>query len=118
MPPSIIELGHDFWVFNSRSAITYNADNWDLTAHVIYGIAGEISPGGSLHNVKIAPDYVNLDLTATKTLGKWEVGAVGFGSWDVSGISDCSDPSIVSSPNSLSAVLLATTSRASACKLT
>lgn len=82
------ELGQDYWVFNSRSAITYNADNWDLTAHVIYGAVGDNLAGGSLHNVKIAPDYVNLDLTATKTLGKWEVGAVGFGSWDVSGISD------------------------------
>ena len=41
MRPSIMQLGHDFWVFNSRTAITYNADNWDLTAHVIYGITGE-----------------------------------------------------------------------------
>ncbi len=78
------QLGQDFWVFNSRSAITYNADNWDLTAHVIYGVVGE-QLSGLLQGVKTNPDYLNLDLTATKTLGKWEVGAVGFGSWDVSG---------------------------------
>jgi hypothetical protein len=82
------ELGQDYWTFNYRGAVTYNADNWDLTAHVIYGIRGDNLAGGPLHNVKVAPDYVNLDLTATKTLGKWEVGVVGFGSWDVSGTFD------------------------------
>jgi Putative MetA-pathway of phenol degradation len=81
------ELGQDFWVFNSRSALTYNGNNWDLTAHVIYGITGDNLAGGLTHNVKTAPDYLNLDLTATKTIGKWEVGAVAFGSWDVSTIS-------------------------------
>ena len=78
--------GHDAWVFNSRSAITYNADNWDLTAHLIYGALGNVQ-SGALQGFKASPDYVNLDLTATKTLGKWEVGLVAFGSWDVSGIS-------------------------------
>ena len=39
-------LGQDFWVFNSRTAITYNADNWDLTAHVIYGITATILLAG------------------------------------------------------------------------
>ncbi|MGB7916954.1 MAG: transporter [Rhodomicrobium sp.] len=81
------ELGQDFWTFNSRTAITYNGDNWDLTAHVIYGITGDNLAGGLTHNVKTSPDYVNLDLTATKTFGKWEVGPVAYGSWDVSTIS-------------------------------
>ncbi len=40
-----------------------------------------------MQGLKAGPDYVNLDLTATKTIGKWEVGAVAFGSWDVSDIS-------------------------------
>ncbi len=35
--------GHNNWVFNSRSAITYNANNWDLTAHVIYGALGNVA---------------------------------------------------------------------------
>ncbi len=77
---------HDAWVFNSRSAITYNANNWDLTAHVIYGALGNVQ-SGALQGYKASPDYVNLDLTATKTIGKWEVGLVAFGSWDVSRIS-------------------------------
>ena len=58
------------------------------------------------------PDYANLDLAATKTLGKWEVGAVGFGSWDVSTVRMIG--SIASRVNSPSAASLATTSRASA----
>ena len=78
---------HDAWIFNSRSAITYNGDNWDLTAHVIYGASSDTQNGPS-QGFKVQPDYLNLDLTATKTLGKWEVGAVGFGSWDVSGTYD------------------------------
>jgi len=82
------ELGQDFWVFNYRGAITYNADNWNLTAHVIYGITGDNLAGGINNGLKTNPDYVNLDLTAAKTLGKWEVGAVAFGSWDVSSISE------------------------------
>ncbi len=81
------QLGQDFWVFNSRTAITYNADNWNLTAHFTYGLTGDNLAGGLTHNVKTSPDYFNLDLTATKTFGKWEVGAVGFGSWDTSTIS-------------------------------
>lgn len=80
-------IGNDFWTFNYRGAVTYNADNWDLTAHVIYGITGDQLSGPAV-GLKTNPDYVNLDLTATKTLGKWEVGAVGFGSWDVSGTSN------------------------------
>ena len=85
--PVDAQIGNDFWTFNYRGAVTYNADNWDLTAHVIYGITGN-QQSGFFNGLKTNPDYVNLDLTATKTLGKWEVGAVGFGSWDVSGISD------------------------------
>lgn len=78
------ELGaaHDAWVFNSRSAITYNADGWNLTAHFIYGTVGGVQ-SGPYQGYQASPDYINLDLTATKTIGKWEVGAVGFGSWDV-----------------------------------
>jgi hypothetical protein len=40
------------------------------------GIAG--TPGAPAH-----PDYLNIDLTATKTFGKWEIGAVGFYSTDL-----------------------------------
>lgn len=64
----------------------------DLTANLIYGIqfdqfvpgAPRVSPCAALPTAGCNPDFLNLDLTATHTFGKWEVGAVGYGSWDVS----------------------------------
>jgi hypothetical protein len=61
---------------NNRFALSYTANGWDLTAHVIYGT--QLDPSINTH-----PDYLNLDLTATKTFGKWEVGAVGYYSTDL-----------------------------------
>jgi hypothetical protein len=75
------DLGQNMWVFNSRSALSYTGDNWNLTAHVIVGLTGEDENTG----VRTHPDYVNLDLTAVKAIDKWQVGLVGFGSWDTSG---------------------------------
>ncbi len=69
----------DEWVFNSRTALSYTGDKWNLTAHVIYGVTGT-NLSNSLH---ILPDYLNYDLTAVKTLGKWSIGPVAFGSTDV-----------------------------------
>ncbi len=72
-------LGQNYWVPNERFAIGYTGDGWDLTAHVIFGIrTNDLNLG-----FQTAPDYVNLDLTATKKFGKFELGLVGFGSWDV-----------------------------------
>lgn len=73
-------LGGDFWTFNDRAAISYTANGWNLTAHAIYGTSGH---DRSTH-VQTQNDYFNLDLTATKTFGKWEAGAVGFHSADTS----------------------------------
>jgi len=57
-------------------AISYTGDGWNLTANLLWGITFDTSKwaGSSTAN------GFNLDLTATKTFGKWEVGAVGFGS--------------------------------------
>ncbi|EWY37789.1 hypothetical protein N825_09415 [Skermanella stibiiresistens SB22] len=71
------KLGFDSTNINQRLAVSYTNDGWNLTANGIYGI--------STRDVSktINPDFVNLDLTATKTLGNWTVGPVGFASWDV-----------------------------------
>lgn len=86
------ELAWDSSSLNQRLAITYYTKEWNLTANLIYGTQlthvsdrPQVSPCpapfvGSGCN----PDFVNLDLTATKKWGKWEIGPVGFGSWDVS----------------------------------
>lgn len=62
-----------------RFAISYTGQDWNLTANLLHGIFLETrSPFGALY-----PDYLNLDLTAAKRFGKWQVGAVAFGSSDL-----------------------------------
>lgn len=57
-------------------AASYTADGWNLTSNLTWGITFDTdrSRGGKTSN------GLGLDLTATKTFGKWEIGAVGFGS--------------------------------------
>jgi hypothetical protein len=59
---------------NQRFAISYTANGYNLTANLIYGT--QISS-------RTNPDFINLDLTATKGFGKWSVGPVGYFSSDV-----------------------------------
>jgi Putative MetA-pathway of phenol degradation len=73
-------LDTNAWVFNSRSALTYLNNGWDLTAHVIYGVVGD-----DLVTHAKGTDYLNVDLTAVKTIGKWEVGPVAYVTTDTSG---------------------------------
>jgi hypothetical protein len=85
----------DFWTFNERLGVTWAQNGWSFTGHVIYGVTGNNlsssaggvwgTPGG--YGTKTSPNYVNLDLTGTYTYGKWTLGAIAFGSWDVSGVS-------------------------------
>ena len=86
------ELAWSSTSLNQRFALSYTGDHWNLTANVIYGIhfdhvtgRPQISPcpfpfGANGCN----PDFVNVDLTATKKFDKWEFGPVAFGSSDVS----------------------------------
>jgi hypothetical protein len=76
---------------NQRFALSYTANDWNLTANVVYGIQLEsvtnqpqISPCPAPFAFNgCNPDFLNVDLTATKTIGKWEFGAVGYGSTDL-----------------------------------
>lgn len=79
---SPITRGQNEWVFNERAALSYTANGYDLTAHITYGVTGS-SQGADQGEVQ-SPDYINYDLTATKTFGKWEVGPVAFGTNDLS----------------------------------
>jgi hypothetical protein len=86
-------LGQDNWTFNWRTGLTWAGDGWTLSAHTVLGIAGNNlntgtgAPGAffgpGAFGTRANPNYVNLDLTATKTLGKWSFGPVAFGSWDI-----------------------------------
>jgi hypothetical protein len=59
-------------------AMTYVSDGWTLSAYSQYGIpygSDSTVPGGG-------HQWVNLDLTALKSVGKWQFGLVGFGGAD------------------------------------
>jgi hypothetical protein len=67
---------------NQRFALSYTGNGWNLTADLIWGVqADSVSVVNGSHVAN--PDFLNIDLTATKKFGKWEVGALGFGSTDL-----------------------------------
>jgi hypothetical protein len=92
-------LDQNFWTLNVRPSLSYTGEDWTLAANLVVGITGNnngfngirpvipgdgfLNPGG-LHT---SADYLNLDLSATKKFDKWEIGAVAFGSTDISGLS-------------------------------
>ena len=79
---------------NQRVALSYTGDGWNLTANTILGTQFNQVTGHSQVSpcpVSLAyphngcnPDFLNVDLTATKKFGKWELGPVGFYSTDLS----------------------------------
>jgi len=60
--------------FTNQFALSYTRDGWNLTAAATIGTQATANP--------VFGDYFNIDLTATKRFGKWEIGMVGFGSTD------------------------------------
>ena len=82
---------------NQRFAISYTANDWALTANVIYGNhmnsvvpdRGQLSPCAVPLSVAPTgvvgcnPNFLNVDLTVGHSFGKWQVAWVGFGSWDL-----------------------------------
>ena len=76
-----------------RFALSYANNGWELTANVIWGINFDqvtshpqtspcpVSP--AFPSTGCNPNFVNVDLTATKRFGKWELGPVGYYSSDL-----------------------------------
>ena len=73
-----LALGRDYTAFQGGGSVSYVANGWNLTATTLYGSGHK---AGSSELLDQNP-WVNLDLTATKKLGKMEIGAVAYGSWD------------------------------------
>lgn len=71
------DVGFDSSSLNQRFALSYTGNGWDLTANVIWGHQFDSV------TTTINPDFLNVDLTATKTFGKWEIGPVGYYSTDL-----------------------------------
>ncbi len=86
----LARFGFNSSVLSERVNLSYVADGWKLAANVSFGQPGTSGSTTVWNNPlpyvgnQILPSYVNYDLTATKTIGKWEVGVVGFGSSDTS----------------------------------
>jgi hypothetical protein len=63
--------------FEQRVAVSYIANDWVLSANGIFGIVTNDGVG-----IK-GPDYANVDWTIAHNFGKWQIGAVGYGAWDL-----------------------------------
>lgn len=63
--------------FESLAAISYLANDWVLSANGKLGIVTNDSAGNK------GPDYVDVDLTAGHTFGKWQLGLIGYYTADI-----------------------------------
>jgi hypothetical protein len=76
---------------NQRFGLSYTANGLNLTANAIWGVSFQqhtTDPQGfpcpTAPRLGCNPNFLNVDLTATKKTGKWEWGAVGFYATDTS----------------------------------
>lgn len=77
-------IGYSSDSLNQRFALSYVGNGWDLTANTIWGIQMDSVTFDSVKSPPhVNPDFLNVDLTATKRFGKWELGAVGGYSTDL-----------------------------------
>ncbi|MFT3732960.1 MAG: transporter [Hyphomicrobium sp.] len=65
------------WAAETRVAFSYLKDGWIVSANTIYGVTTADDIG------RRQPNYFNVDWTVARTFGKWQVGAVGYGAWDL-----------------------------------
>jgi hypothetical protein len=76
---------------NQRFALSYTGDRWNLTANAIWGThvdhftgRPQLSPCPAPFALNgCNPDFLNVDLTASRKFGDWEFGLVAFGSTDL-----------------------------------
>jgi hypothetical protein len=72
------DVAFDSTSLNQRFALSYVRDGWSATGNVIWGI--HLDDGVT---TTVNPDFLNVDFTLTRTLGKWELGPVAFYSTDL-----------------------------------
>lgn len=73
-------VANDATTINQRFAASYTANGYNLTANLILG--NEVD--NSSVDAQKVPNYLNLDLTATTSYGKWSFGPVGYYATDTS----------------------------------
>jgi hypothetical protein len=78
-------LASNNWVFNERPSIAWIApQHWTLALNGIYGVVGK----DLKTSVRATPDYLNLDFSALKTIGKWDFGPVAYYTTDTTNNTD------------------------------
>ena len=85
------EVGWSSTSLNQRFAFTYARYGWNLTANVIWGIERDsVTDRPQISGCPATsalqgcnPNFVNVDLTATKEFGKWQIGPVAYYSTDL-----------------------------------
>lgn len=82
---------NDYWEFSQKVMLGYTANDWLLNAELVYGMGSNgplqnVSPVNAAFNqpATAGAAWGNLNLTALREFGKWEVGAIGYGSTDLS----------------------------------
>jgi hypothetical protein len=76
--------GAPLWTIEPHLAVSYLADGWNLTATLIYGISTR-----NTYSDVVNGHALNLDLTATKRFGQFEIGPIGYLSTQVTADSGC-----------------------------
>jgi hypothetical protein len=77
-------IGFPYWTIEPHFALSYLADGWDLTAALVYGIST-----GNPYSGVTNGNSLNIDLTATKKFGQFELGPIGYVSTQVTEDSGC-----------------------------
>ena len=75
-------LGRDYTAFQGIAAISYLKNGWNLSATFIYGSGGDSEKFLGTQTQQAA--WFNYEFTATKKFGKMEIGAIAYGSEDLS----------------------------------
>jgi hypothetical protein len=78
--PMKSEVAYNYGTIEHRFGVSYVGNGWNFTANFQFGTPFADQTTGKM----TAPNYLNLDLTATKKFGNWELGPIAYGSVDVS----------------------------------
>ncbi len=65
-----VNVGHNFWTFEPRAALTYINSNWTITSSLLYNINSE-----NTANHYFSGDSVVFDATVLRQIQRWELGA-------------------------------------------
>ncbi|MFJ7440998.1 transporter [Methylorubrum thiocyanatum] len=78
--PMKSEVAYNYGTIEHRFGASYVGNGWNLTANFQLGTPFADQSTGRM----TAPNYLNLDLTATKKFNNWELGPIAYGSVDIS----------------------------------